>query len=79
VLYYVLYVRHVQCFSPEEQEKFMKVYILNANRIRRRATFIKPGMWRSVRDMYRFRIHHSNSVNNSMSSDEKPIAFSSSA
>jgi hypothetical protein len=67
VLYYVLYVRHVQCFSPEEQEKFMKVYILNANRIRRRATFIKSGMWHSVRDMYRFRIHRTNSVSNSFS------------
>jgi amino acid permease len=36
VVYYFAYVRHVQFFSKEEQEKFMKVYTLNANRMRRR-------------------------------------------
>lgn len=35
VVYYFVYVRHVQFFSKEEQEKFMKAYVLNANRLRR--------------------------------------------
>lgn len=32
---YVVYVQHVQFFSPEKQEKFMKVYILTANQKRK--------------------------------------------
>jgi hypothetical protein len=35
LVYYVVYVQHVQFFSPEKQEKFMKVYILTANQKRK--------------------------------------------
>eukprot|EP01033_Poteriospumella_lacustris_P008012 gene8012-biopygen3602 len=31
-LYYVLYARHTQYFSKEEQQHFLKAYILNANK-----------------------------------------------
>lgn len=33
-LYYFVYARHTQYFSKEEQKKFMKAYILNANKTR---------------------------------------------
>jgi ethanolamine permease len=42
IVYYFVYVRHVQCFSKEEQDKFMKAYILNANRMRTKSTLYKP-------------------------------------
>lgn len=31
IVYYVAYAHHVQYFSPEEQEKFLKAYVTNAN------------------------------------------------
>jgi hypothetical protein len=49
VVYYFAYVRHVQFFSKEEQEKFMKAYVLNANRLRRGKSGLSQSMlvrWR---------------------------------
>eukprot|EP00981_Chlorochromonas_danica_P011172 scaffold3779_cov254-Ochromonas_danica.AAC.32 len=35
-IYYVVVVQHRQFFSKEEQEKFMKAYVVNANKTRKR-------------------------------------------
>eukprot|EP00981_Chlorochromonas_danica_P016184 scaffold15964_cov447-Ochromonas_danica.AAC.1 len=36
LIYYVVVVQHRQFFSKEEQEKFMKAYVVNANKTRKR-------------------------------------------
>lgn len=41
LFYYFVYVQYVQFFSKEEQEKFMKVYILNANQKRKQSVVFK--------------------------------------
>lgn len=48
IVYYFAYVRKVQCFSKEEQDKFMKVYILNANRLRNKSYLFRTwsNFWR---------------------------------
>lgn len=50
-VYYFVYVRYFQCFSPEEQKKFMRAYILNANQRRRKSAIVKTmpslTLWRN--------------------------------
>lgn len=41
IVYYFAYVQFVQFFSKEEQDKFMKVYILTANLKRKQSTTLK--------------------------------------
>lgn len=41
VIYYFSYVQYVQFFSREEQDRFMKAYILNANKKRKGSKWIK--------------------------------------
>eukprot|EP01033_Poteriospumella_lacustris_P015288 gene15288-biopygen6894 len=69
VAYYFIHVRHVQFFSKEEQEKFMKAYVLNANRQRRG----KSGLPRSMLVRWRRAIGavlRRSAIRNSYSSDE---------
>eukprot|EP01033_Poteriospumella_lacustris_P023393 gene23393-biopygen8910 len=48
VVYYFGFVQFVQFFSKEEQEKFMKAYVLNANQMRK-----KSGYQKYMATMYR--------------------------
>ena len=41
LVYYFVYVQYVQFFSAEEQEKFMKVYVLTANQRRQQSVVFK--------------------------------------
>lgn len=41
MIYYFAYVQYVQFFSKEEQDKFMKAYILNANKKRKASRWLK--------------------------------------
>ena len=77
VVYYFAYVRHVQFFSKEEQEKFMKAYVLNANQLRRGKSGLSQSMlvrWRRALGavLRRSAIRRSYSSDESSSKKEPP-------
>lgn len=53
IVYYFVYVQFVQFFSKEEQEKFMKAYVLNANQMRKKNGYYSymAGMWRRTSEV----------------------------
>eukprot|EP00981_Chlorochromonas_danica_P015206 scaffold10822_cov288-Ochromonas_danica.AAC.1 len=69
-LYYVLVVRKRQFFSKEEQERFLKAYIVNANKQRRKKSSKKDGTLSAVFG-YCSRAFGSNKVNPASSSKSK--------
>eukprot|EP00981_Chlorochromonas_danica_P005240 scaffold1050_cov176-Ochromonas_danica.AAC.6 len=54
IVYYILVVRHRQFFSKEEQDRFMKAYVVNANKKKRRGQSNSRGNSKksSLRDLW---------------------------